>query len=55
MYTYVHREKYHSTYYGILIFRVCHNGMYNARSPKGRLLADTLQGIKELIKDSLDL
>lgn len=50
--SYVPQEKFHSTYYGCNIFRFVHNGMYNALTSKGTMRADTLAGIKELIREA---
>lgn len=44
---------YHSTYYGFLIFRHRFSGYWNTRGPDGRLMADTLQGLKALLRKAL--
>jgi hypothetical protein len=42
----------HSTYYGVLIWRNTQPG-YKLRWTAGRLAADTLAGIRSLIRDEL--
>ena len=43
-------EKYVMEYRGVNIYRTNHNGYYNARTVNGTVRADTLAGIKSLIR-----
>lgn len=45
------QEKLVRTYFGVNIYRVVHNGMYNALTSDGSRRADTLDGIKSLIRE----
>jgi hypothetical protein len=40
-------------YRGYLVERNFHNGMYHTLSPKGRLMADTKEGIKRMLSEAL--
>jgi hypothetical protein len=44
-------EKFHSTFYGVGIYRHSVNGMWIARY-NGLKRADTLQGLKQLIREA---
>lgn len=49
--SYVPRETFHSTYFGCNIYRYDRTGMYTSFTSDGTRRADTLDGIKELIRE----
>jgi hypothetical protein len=50
--TYVAAETLVRSYMGVNIYRLTHSGMYNALTGSGYVKADTLDGIKQLIREA---